>query len=127
MPLDIQVKRNLDLSRQHMVTVELTGSLDTATAPELERQLRIVVDPRITDVVFDLAGLKFISSAGLRIFANVRKQLKAGGGHIAFVHMQPQIEEIFAIIKALPGMSIFRNAAEFDTYLTARQLRDREE
>ena len=39
MPLEIQIKRDLDLARHDMATVELTGSLDTATSPELERGL----------------------------------------------------------------------------------------
>jgi hypothetical protein len=41
--------------------------------------------------------------------------------------MQPQIEEVFEIIKALPGLGVFRNHAELDEYLAARQLRDRDE
>jgi hypothetical protein len=41
--------------------------------------------------------------------------------------MQPQIEEVFEIIKALPGLGVFRNNAELDAYLAARQLRDRDE
>ncbi len=127
MPLDIQVKKSLDPSHRHTVTVVLVGSLDTATAPQLEHELPAVIHGGVTDLVFDLAGLKFISSAGLRVFANVRKQLKGAGGQVVFVHMQPQIEEVFAIIKELPGMAIFRNVAEFDAYLTARQLRDRDE
>ena len=75
----------------------------------------------IRDLVFDLAQLKFISSAGLRIFASARKLLKEKGGQTSFIHMQPQIEEVFEIIKALPGIAIFKDVAEMDRYLAARQ------
>jgi anti-sigma B factor antagonist len=127
MPLDIQIKKNLDAARSGAVTVELTGSLDTATAPELERQLAPVLDTPVTDLVFDLAGLEFISSAGLRVFANARKALKARGGQAAFVNMKPQIQEVFEIIKALPGVAIFKSFAEMDEYLIARQARHKKQ
>lgn len=103
------------------VMVRLGGSLDTATAPELEQELEPVLEGDARDLVFDLAELKFISSAGLRVFGIARKKLKARSGETAFVNMQPQIEEVFAIIKALPGMSVFTSEAELDRYLAARQ------
>lgn len=127
MSLEIQIKRDLDLERQHMATVELTGSLDTATAPELERGLMPLIDGKLRHLVFDLAGLKFISSAGLRVFGIARNRMKESGGQLAFVNMQPQIEEVFEIIKALPGLDVFKNMAEMDSYLSARQLRDRDD
>jgi anti-sigma B factor antagonist len=127
MSLDIQVKKSVDAARQDTVTMELAGSLDTATAPELERALAPLFDGGVRQLVFDLAGLKFVSSAGLRVFGMARKRLREGGGQVCFVHMQPQIEEVFEIIKALPGLGVFRNTAELDAYLAARQLRDRDE
>jgi len=126
MPLDIQIKKNIDAARSDAVTVELSGSLDTATAPELERQLAPVLDGQATDLVFDLAGLTFISSAGLRVFANSRKRLKARSGQTSFVNMQPQIQEVFEIIKALPGVAIFKSYAEMDEYLAARQAKHKQ-
>ena len=50
-----------------------------------------------------------------------RKQLKERGGQASFVHMQPQIQEVFEIIKSLPGVAIFKDMAELDRYLAARQ------
>ena len=68
MSLDIQVKKSVDAARQDTATMELAGSLDTATAPELERALAPLLDSGVRQLVFDLAGLKFVSSAGLRVF-----------------------------------------------------------
>jgi anti-sigma B factor antagonist len=121
MPLEIQIQKNVGAQSAGAVTINLTGSLDTATAPELERQLVPVLADPIKDLVFDLANLKFISSAGLRVFSQTRKQLRERGGQASFVHMQPQIQEVFEIIKALPGIGIFKDLAEFDKYLAARQ------
>jgi anti-anti-sigma factor len=121
MPLEIQVLKDVTLHSKGAVTLKLTGSLDTATAPELERQVALVLGAGITDLIFDLADLKFISSAGLRVFATARKLLKERGGQASFVHMQPQIQEVFEIMKSLPGVAIFKDVAELDRYLAARQ------
>ena len=73
------------------------------------------------DLVFDLAKLNFISSAELRVFAAARKFLKQRGEQVSFVNLQPQIQEVFEIVKALPGVSVFGSIAEFDQYLATRQ------
>jgi anti-anti-sigma factor len=121
MSLDIKIKRNTDSSHNATLTVELGGSLDTATAPALEKQLNAALDDQVKDLVFDLAKLTFISSAGLRIFAAARKLLKQRGEQVSFVNLQPQIREVFEIVKALPGVAVFGSIAEFDTYIAARQ------
>ena len=121
MPLEILILKTVGDKNLGAVTVKLTGSLDTATAPELERQLTPVLAGQIKHLVFDLAELKFISSAGLRVFSMARKQLKERGGQASFVNMQPQIQEVFEIMKSLPGVAIFKDMAELDVYLAARQ------
>ena len=101
--------------------VKLIGSLDTATAPDLERQLAPILAGSTRDLVFDLAELKFVTSAGLRVFSNARKAMKTRGGQAVFINMQPQIQEVFEIIKSLPGVAIFETVAELDEYLAMRQ------
>ncbi len=121
MPLEIQILKDVSPRSTGAETIKLTGSLDTATAPELERQLAPLLAGDVKDIVFDLAQLKFISSAGLRVFSTTRKQLKERGGQASFIHLQPQIQEVFDIMKALPGVAIFKDVAEMDRYLAARQ------
>jgi anti-anti-sigma factor len=121
MPLEIQIQKSITGQDTGAVTVKLTGSLDTATASELEKQLAPVLAGAVKDIVFDLAQLKFISSAGLRVFSSTRKTLKERGGQAVFIHMQPQIQEVFEIMKSLPGVAVFTTLAELDDYLAARQ------
>jgi len=121
MPLEIQVLKDVGPSNTGALTIKLIGSLDTNTAPELERRLTPLLGNGVTELVFDLADLKFISSAGLRVFSIARKQLKERGGQASFIHLQPQIQEVFDIMDALPGMAIFKSVAELDQYLAARQ------
>jgi len=121
MPLDIRIQKDISDQGAGIITVKLKGSLDTATAPDLAEQLAPVLARSMKDIVFDLAELTFISSAGLRVFASTRKMLKERGGQASFVHMQPQIQEVFEIIKSLPGVAVFKDMEELDRYLAARQ------
>lgn len=121
MALDIRIQNGIGDKGNAIITVKLTGSLDTATAPQLAEQLAPVLARSARDIVFDLAELKFISSAGLRVFASTRKVLKERGGQVSFVHMQPQIQEVFEIMKSLPGVAVFKDMDELDQYLAARQ------
>src|SRR5262245_24237824 len=73
MELQTEIQKNIAGPSAGAITVKLAGSLDTATAPELENQLKPVLAGPVHDLIFDLAGLKFISSAGLRVFAASRK------------------------------------------------------
>ena len=125
MSFEIKIQRPAG-NRSSAVTVRLEGSLNTDTAPELERQLTIVLADPVRDVVFDLAELRFITSAGLRVFAAARKTLKDRGGQASFVNLQPQIEVVFDVIKSLPGISIYKNSADLDRYLALLQCEPRE-
>ena len=121
MQLGIQVRQSLGPQNAGAITVKLSGSLDAATAPDLERELAPVLGGQTKDLIFDLAQLKFISSAGFRLFSSAHKTLKSRGGQASFVHMQPQIQEVFEIMKSLPGVAVFKDIAELDRYLAARQ------
>lgn len=121
MPLEIKILRSAGIQNPDAVTVRLAGSLDTSTAHELEQQLAAVLTGPVKDIIFDLAGLKFISSAGLRVFAATSKTLGEREGQASFVNLQPQIEMVFEVIKSLPSIAVFRDPAELDRYLALLQ------
>lgn len=126
MALDIQILQNIGGQKAGAVTIQLTGSLDTATAPDLEHKLAPILGGQVKDIVFDLAQLKFISSAGLRVFSTTRKTLKERGGQASFINLQPQIQKVFDIMKALPGVAVFTSTAELDRYLAVQQRKTEE-
>jgi anti-anti-sigma factor len=121
MPLEIKIQRSAGTENADAVTIRLAGSLDTSTAPELERQMATVLAAPVKNIIFDLAGLKFISSAGLRVFATTSKTLQPRKGQESFVNLQPQVEAVFEVIKSLPSIAMFRDEAELDRYLALLQ------
>ena len=59
-------------------TLKIEGRLDTVTAPELEK----VVNEETADVrelILDMKGLEYISSAGLRVLLAAQKKMNKQG------------------------------------------------
>jgi len=70
------------------------GRLDTTTAPELEAELKNLEG--VTELKFDLAGLEYISSAGLRVLLSAQKIMNKQGSMI-ILNTRPEIMDIFEI------------------------------
>src|SRR5436309_9701838 len=103
------------------ITYSLEGNLDNSTAGMLESRLSTTLGTKPRVLVFDLTALRYVTSAGLRLFFLAQKRQKEHGGEVSFVNLQPQIKEVFAIMGSLPDVKIFRDNAELDDYLIARQ------
>ncbi|MCG6117368.1 MAG: STAS domain-containing protein [Aquimonas sp.] len=73
--------------------------------------------------VLDLAGLDYISSAGLRSVFKARKEALAHGHRLLVLGAQPQVQKVFDIVKAVPLSEIFASNEELDAYLDEIQQR----
>lgn len=101
--------------------VALGGRLDTHSFDELDRRLAPVLASDIQSLVLDLAGLEYISSAGVRSIFKARKALAARSGKVLVLNPQPQIKKVFDVVKAVPLNEIFTSAEEADAYLDMMQ------
>jgi anti-sigma B factor antagonist len=118
---------SLDASRVPFQRLSIGGRLDTATAPELEKKIDEVLAAKPLAVVFDMAQLEYISSAGLRAIFRAQKAMHAANGEVLMVNMKPAVQKVFDIVKALPLKSVFRSVEELDEYLDAMQSKVRDE
>ncbi|BEH15238.1 MAG: anti-sigma F factor antagonist [Alteromonadaceae bacterium] len=114
------VKRN---SAEEAVSLELQGSLDSDTSPELDDYLNGVIGPSTKVVAFNMAGVTFISSAGLRVIFKTLKLMKSRGGQVSVTQMSKGVRKVFEIVKVMPDLTVFANQAEMDEYLEAVQRR----
>ena len=106
--------------------VRPAGSLDSNTFPILEDHLAGLRKDGAAAFVFDLKDLTYISSAGVRVLLVAKKTMKAAGGDVALMNLQPQIRKVFDIIQALPSLNVFESVAELDRYLAGIQKKVRE-
>ena len=77
------------------LTISLEGRLDTSTSPQLENELRTALNG-ISELVFDLAKLDYISSAGLRVLLSAQKTMSCKGEMI-IKNVNETIMEIFEV------------------------------
>lgn len=117
MTLSIHVEEARSFTR----TLRLEGRLDNESVADLDRQLDQVLASALKVLVFDLSGLEYITSAGLRSFLRAQKSLKQRAGKTLFVNLQPQVQKVFDIAKAADLDSVFRNVQELDAYLDVMQ------
>ena len=77
------------------LTIALEGRLDTTTSPQLEAELQGNLDG-VTELVFDLDKLEYISSAGLRVLLSCQKIMNKQG-EMFIDNVCPEIMEIFDV------------------------------
>ncbi|WP_130620982.1 STAS domain-containing protein [Dyella amyloliquefaciens] len=109
-------------------TVHVHGRLDAQTFGEFDLAILDLL-PRVADggtMVLNLSALEYISSAGLRSIAKIRKSMRARGGHTLLLNPQPQVRKVFDIVKAVPVNEVFASTQELDEYLDhmQRQITD---
>ncbi len=97
------------------------GRLDTVTHEEFEQKITPLLNGGTTMVVLDMAGVEYISSAGLRVVFKLWKNIAGNKGVFTMTNLQPQIQAVFDIVKALPKESVFASMDEADRYLTVMQ------
>ena len=73
----------------------LAGRLDTTTAPELEAELKTSLDG-VTELIFDLERLEYISSAGLRVLLSAQKVMNRQGS-MKLIHVGEGVMEVFEV------------------------------
>jgi anti-anti-sigma factor len=123
MALDIEIVEHGVEGRR----IVLTGRLDSETAPLVDAcATRLLLVPQTTVLVFDLARLEYISSAGIRSIVKARKGLEGRGGRVTVARPQPAVQKVFDVVRALPSTDVFTSTAELDAYLDAMQRRVRE-
>lgn len=76
-------------------TVLLEGRLDTVTAPELEADLKDVLE-NASSMTLDFEKLEYISSAGLRVLLAMQKILGKKNG-MKVIHVNETVMEVFEV------------------------------
>ena len=86
--MTIDIKRN---AAEAVIT--LVGRLDTTTAPALDQTINEDMGD-IKNLVLDLKGLEYISSAGLRVLLGAQKKMQKIGA-MKLIHVSEAVMEVF--------------------------------
>jgi anti-anti-sigma factor len=80
-----------------VLTLGLKGRLDGVTSKGVEQKVLGHIDAGERRLIFDLAGLEYVSSIGLRVLMLAAKRLRAVNGKLAVCELQPPIAKVFEI------------------------------
>jgi len=96
----------------NIVTLSLSGRLDTTTAKAFEDRILAHIDSGERRIAIDLTGLEYISSAGLRVFLLAAKRLDSAQGRIALCALPEPIREVFDIAGFISIFAIYDSHQE---------------
>src|SRR5262249_27689209 len=102
----------LETRENAVVILGLTGRIDAANAGLLEENVLRLIDAGERRLVFDLAGVDYISSAGLRVFLVAAKRLRSADGMLALAGLQDRVCEVFEMAGLSSVLRVCRTRAE---------------
>ncbi|MBO4395760.1 MAG: STAS domain-containing protein [Eubacterium sp.] len=73
----------------------LEGTLDTTTAPDLQKDLDESMGD-VRSIVFDFTDITYISSAGLRVLLHAHKFMNNKGG-VKIININDIVQEVFEV------------------------------
>jgi anti-sigma B factor antagonist len=80
-----------------VAVMSVSGRVDSSTAPELESQLKLLVDGGQNHLVLDLKDVEYMSSAGLRAMVSTLKSVKRVNGDLRLANPSARVEEVLRL------------------------------
>ena len=87
--MTINVERDYEL-----VVLEITGRLDTTTAPNLDTVINELSEDT-KELVLDIGGLEYISSAGIRVVLSAYKKMMSNQGIMRIIKANDMVRDVF--------------------------------
>jgi anti-sigma B factor antagonist len=103
---DIRISLDTSGDPGSVAIVRVDGVVDTMTSGELESVMNSLIEQKRYNIVVDLGGVDYISSAGWGIFISNIREIRQNRGDIKLAQMTPSVYEIFELL-------------EFDSILSA--------
>ena len=99
-----------DMKRVSLVTVQ--GRVDSSTAPDFEKTLQALIQSNRTQIVLDLAGVEYMSSAGIRGMISSLKAAKSGGGDVRLAQPSQRVKDVVELAGLTSIFTIYDNLTE---------------
>jgi anti-anti-sigma factor len=75
----------------------IKGRLDAATAPIADETVKETLEGNTNRLLFDLSGLEYLSSGGLRVILSAAKEIRRREGKLALAGLNQYVYEIFDV------------------------------
>jgi len=101
-----------------VTTFIVTGSLNATTSPTAGATLAGTIDAGESHLVLNLAGVDYISSAGLRVLLATAQKLSRQDGKLVLCELQPAVREVLEISGLLTVFVVAATEAEAQSLAT---------
>ncbi len=96
-------------TNKEVTVIRVDGVIDTMTATELEKVANSLLSQKKYNIIVDLGGVDYISSAGWGIFISNIREIRLNGGDIKLARMIPNVYEIFELLEFDSILKAFDN------------------
>ncbi|MDD3643550.1 MAG: STAS domain-containing protein [Candidatus Krumholzibacteria bacterium] len=96
---DINISFSKADENPNVSVISVRGFVDTTTSAELEESLKRLLRKGRFDIVIDLGGVNYISSAGWGIFISEIKEIRENGGDLKLAAMIGDVYEVFELLE----------------------------
>jgi anti-sigma B factor antagonist len=96
---------------RHCDLVTASGRVDSQTAPRLAEVFDAIIEAGRFKIVFDMGGVEFISSAGLRVLIDAQKTCKRWSrGEVVLASVPAPVREVLDLVGFIPLFKFFDDA-----------------
>jgi anti-sigma B factor antagonist len=92
--------------------ITVTGTVDALTAPDLAKILVNQIAEGHVNLIVDLIGVEFMSSAGLRTLLGAVKEARTNGGDLRIASTNPGIDKVLKMSGFQTIAKVFPSQAE---------------
>jgi len=112
-----EIKISLDTAgtESQIAVVRVDGVIDTMTSSELEKVMNKLIEQTRFNIIIDLGGVDYISSAGWGIFISNIREIRQNNGDLKLARMIPNVYEIYELLEFDSILKAFENVEKAKT------------
>ena len=95
----IKIALNYVGARMDIALLTIIGYVDTTTCHELTKTIQDLIKQNFFQIIADLGGVTYVSSAGWGVFVGEIKNIRDRGGDLKIVQMSPEVFEVFEMLE----------------------------
>ncbi len=96
------------MTRVEMINVR--GRVDSNSVGELENGVNSVLERKKYNIVFELSGVEYMSSAGLRVLISTLRTCTGRQGAVRLAAVSERVGEVLELAGIKPMFSVYENA-----------------
>ena len=94
-----------------VLIISVEGRMDASNAPVAEGEINKALEGEHKRLLFDLSGLEYLSSGGLRVILGAAKEIRRREGKVALAALKEYVYEIFEV-SGFTAMIPIKNTVE---------------